>query len=64
MGLGALVSFALVGFLDWHLLVYLLVFFLLSDSIVASMMAAIGSAPKRVSSTIAALCARKMGIAS
>ena len=44
MGLGALVSFALVGLLDWHLLVYLLVFFLLSYSIVASMMAAIGSA--------------------
>src|SRR5213592_1510131 len=39
MGLGALVSFALVGLLDWHLLVYLLVFFLLSYSIVASMMA-------------------------
>jgi len=44
LGVATLVSFALLGVLDWTLLVYLFLFFIVSFFLVASIMAAIGSA--------------------
>jgi ABC-2 type transport system permease protein len=44
MGISALVSFALLGLLEWHLLLYLILFYLISYFVVGSLMAAIGAA--------------------
>ncbi len=44
LGVMALISFALLGLLDWMLIVYLMVFFLIAYFLFASIMAAIGSA--------------------
>jgi ABC-type Na+ efflux pump permease subunit len=44
MGVGALVSFALLGVLDPMLLVYLFIFYLIAYFVIASLLAAVGAA--------------------
>jgi ABC-2 type transport system permease protein len=44
MGIAALVSFALLGYLDLSILVYLFIFYLIAYFVVASLLAAIGAA--------------------
>ena len=44
IGIGALISFALVGLVDMVLLLYLFIFYLISFFVIASLMAAIGAA--------------------
>jgi ABC-2 type transport system permease protein len=44
MGIAALVSMAMIGLLDFSLLIYLLIFFLIMYTVMGSTMAAIGSA--------------------
>jgi len=43
LGVALLVSFAMIGLLDWSLLVYLLLFYVISYASIAALMAAIGS---------------------
>lgn len=44
LGVALLASFAMIGLLEWSLLFYLLLFYVISYATIASMMAAIGSA--------------------
>jgi ABC-2 type transport system permease protein len=44
LGIATMFSFAVAGLLEWSLFVYLFVFYLISYFVIASMMAAIGSA--------------------
>lgn len=44
MGVGALAAFAVVGMLDYSLIVYLIIFYFIAFFVVASLMAAIGAA--------------------